>query len=134
VWTYFEVTGEPPGSLESRRFSPCPCGCGKLVSDPGAGKGTGPSFKPKPPPAPDRFEQAVERVLDVIAPRSVTPGERPFTIQSKLALLGVRPETAVGIQLPESARCPIFEWGHETTPTDEELTDLAQKIVRAVFK
>lgn len=125
VWTYFEVAGEAPGSLEARRFSVCPCGCGDLVANPGVGKSTGPSFNPKVVVPDRRFELAVERVLDVLAPRSVTPGEQPFTIQSKLALLGMR---------PENERLPIFEWGHETTPTEEELLQLAQDIVKAVFE
>ena len=72
---------------------------------------------------PAEFEAAVERVLDVLAPRSAAPEEgRPWTMASKLNLIGGR----------ETARCPIFEWGHETTPTDEEMRELAEKIVKAV--
>lgn len=29
-------------------------------------------------------------------------------------------------------RVPIFEWGHETTPTPSEVEDLAREIVAAV--
>jgi hypothetical protein len=65
VWTYFNVLGEGPGSLEARRFSACPCGCGKLVADPASSKDGGPSFTPKPAVAPkppgevERLRQAL---------------------------------------------------------------------------
>lgn len=29
-------------------------------------------------------------------------------------------------------RCPIFEWGHETTPTDAEMVDLARNILAKI--
>ena len=30
-------------------------------------------------------------------------------------------------------RCPIFEWPHETTPTDQEMAALAGEIQRAML-
>ena len=30
-------------------------------------------------------------------------------------------------------RIPIFEWGHETTPTPEEMTEMAGDIVDAIY-
>lgn len=46
-------------------------------------------------------DQAVERVLNILAPEH------------------------------DSVRYPIFEWGHETTPTDAEMRALTEKIVDA---
>jgi len=34
----------------------------------------------------------------------------------------------------DKSRLPIFEWGHETTPTEEEMRKLALEIVVAVVK
>lgn len=45
---------------------------------------------------------AVEAVLDILAPRE------------------------------SWGRCPIFEWGHETTPTEAQMLELAIDIVAAV--
>lgn len=53
-------------------------------------------------------DEMIKRILDVIAPN----------------------ETAEGI----TERCPIFEWGHETTPTLEEVTELAGEIADAIAK
>ena len=51
--------------------------------------------------------EAVERVLDVLAPWHDFGGE-------------------------SKERCPIFEWGHETTPTDADMRELAERLVAAV--
>lgn len=49
----------------------------------------------------------IEAILDVLGPRQQGTGTR-------------------------GQRLYIFEWGHETTPTDEEMTGLAKKILAAV--
>lgn len=46
AWAYFEVEGKPAGTLEVRRFNPCPCGCGNLTADPPVDCHGGPSFGP----------------------------------------------------------------------------------------
>ena len=32
-----------------------------------------------------------------------------------------------------ATRIPVFEWGHETTPTEEEMRELVAEIVSAVI-
>ena len=83
VWTYFQVLGSPPGSLESRRFAPCPCECGKLVASPPAGKDSGPSFDPKP--VPPKVVTAADMLRNVVAEVTArfgdihSPGNDPHT-------------------------------------------------------
>lgn len=60
-------------------------------------------------------EAAIERVLDVIAPRLVMTPNHEYPEAWKLAYL-----EADGTP----CRIPIFEWGHETTPDAEEMRDL----------
>ena len=61
----------------------------------------------------------VERILDVLAPRTDRSTEPDGTYWGdKLAEL--------------EGRQPIFEWGHEGTPTLAELRELAEKIAAAV--
>lgn len=55
-------------------------------------------------PSSEVVESAIERVMDLLAPRS------------------------------HGKRCPIFEWGHEATPTEEEVQRLAHNIVLAVLE
>jgi hypothetical protein len=52
------------------------------------------------------LDARVEAVLNVLAPRADWHPERP--------------------------RLAIFEWGQETTPTDAEVRELAERIVAAV--
>jgi hypothetical protein len=62
---------------------------------------------------PER-EAAIERVLDILAPNFTRRG-------------------IYRTPNPGGVRIPIFEWGHETTPTEEELRKLAQDLVDAVL-
>lgn len=43
-------------------------------------------------------------------------------------------EAVLDILAPKQSwgRSPIFEWGHETTPTEREMRELAAEIVTAV--
>lgn len=34
----------------------------------------------------------------------------------------------------DGIRLPLFEWGHETTPTADEMIELAQQIVAAIAR
>lgn len=68
-------------------------------------------------------DAAIERVLDVIAPKvGVHDLSTGWTMAMKLAYIKGSDD-----------RIPIFEWGHETTPTDEEMRELAEKLVDAVI-
>lgn len=62
----------------------------------------------------------------------VTPVDRPAMVQRVVDVLA--PERSVGCG-PEhdDVRFPIFEWGHETTPTLEEIRELALDIVKQLF-
>lgn len=68
-----------------------------------------------------------------------------WTRAEKLAALGVErdaeadayaavadPRVKAVLEVLAPNRIPLFEWGHETTPTASEMIDLARSIVEAI--
>jgi hypothetical protein len=53
-----------------------------------------------------------------------------YAVQCKTELLTGTVEAVIGVLAPNGI--PIFEWGHETTPTDEQIRELAEQIVAAI--
>jgi hypothetical protein len=47
-------------------------------------------------------------------------------------LLAILDVLAPRMDLPSRPRSPIFEWGHETTPTAEEMIKLGEEILNSL--